>query len=114
MVSRQDERLLNRKRRQIRDAINELEQLVEIDERDSVMIEDSAFEQAQEEVKEAVTDLFDHVDDMVDRTDVLEDSNGNLLRTLPNPGIERGTSETYRPAGSGDGGGGDGGDEPEP
>ena len=114
MVSRQDERLLNRKRRQIRDAIDELEQLVEIDERDSVMIEDSAFEQAQEEVKTAVTELFDHVDDMIDRTDVLEDSNGNVIRTLPNPGIERGTDTTYPPAGGGDSGGGGGDGEEEP
>lgn len=89
MVNRQDIRTLNENVQEVMEAIDELENLHEQNEKDDITVEPSAFVDAQEQMKDAVSVLVNYSNDMVDRTDVLENDNGNPLVHLPNEPLQR-------------------------
>lgn len=106
MVNREDIRTLNRAIQGdpeggmgLIEALDELEELYDLEQRAGVTVDDAEFEAAQKAVKEAVAVISNHADDMVDRTDRLEDDEGNDLRTLPNPALARDGPSTDLPSG---------------
>lgn len=95
MVSRQDVRTLNEQTRELQEALDELEDLHEQDQRSGVTVDSAAYTEAQEAVKDAVGELVTASDDMVDRTDVLEV--GDQTVTLPNAALARDGSSSTLP-----------------
>lgn len=89
MVNRQDIRTLNEQTRELQNALDDLEELHDSSQRTGVNVDTQAYEEAQEAVKEAVNELIAVSNDMVDRTDILEDDNGETLVDLPNAALER-------------------------
>jgi hypothetical protein len=83
------------------EALDRLEELLDLEDEPGVTVDNEAFADAQEAVKQAVCDIVCHADDMVDRTDVLEDDDGEPLKTLPNPGLERAGENTALPDAAG-------------
>lgn len=95
MVNRQDIRTLNEETRELMEALDELEDLYEQDQRSGVTVDNTAYTDAQQRVKNAVAELVNHSDGMVDRTGDLEDDDGNVLVSLPEVALQRdGTSQT--------------------
>lgn len=86
-MERQDLRNINQETQNLQDALDELEDLYTQSQKDGVTVEDSAFEDAQEQAKDAINKILHYADDIVDRTDKLEMPNGE--RELPNPALER-------------------------
>lgn len=89
MVNRKDIRNLNEQIQKLIEAVDELEDLYEQSQRNGVTVDNSAFESAQIEVKDAVSNLAYYSDDIVDRTGALEDDEGNQLVDLPQAALNR-------------------------
>ena len=89
MVNRKDIRDLNEQIQKLIEAVDELEDLYEQSQRNGVTVDNSAFESAQSEVKDAVSNLAYYSDDMVDRTGTLEDGEGNQIVDLPQAALNR-------------------------
>jgi len=102
MVSRQDIRDLNGEINDLIEAMDELEELHEKSQDEYVTIDDAAYAEAQEKVKKCVSELAFVSDDMIDRTDALEDSEGNELVQLPNAALSRSGSSRELPEEIGD------------
>lgn len=95
MVNREDIRILNGNIQELIDAVDELEDLYDQSQRSGVTVDSTAYADAQQRVKDAVAELVNQSDDMVDRTDVLEDDEGNPQVSLPEAALSRdGSSKT--------------------
>jgi len=95
MVNREDIRILNGNIQELIDAVDELEDLYDQSQRSGVTVDSTAYADAQQRVKNAVAELVNQSDDMVDRTDVLEDDEGNPQVSLPEAALNRdGSSKT--------------------
>lgn len=101
MVNRADIRTLNEQTRAVMEALDELEELADADENPAVTVDPGAYGDAQERVKNAVAELVNQSDDMVERTDVLEDDEGNPRVELPNAALARDGNATTMPANAG-------------
>lgn len=97
MVNRQDIRDLNEQISTLIDAVDELEDYHEKDQDDNITVNAEAYAAAQVDVKEAVNELVHVANDMVDRTDRLEDDEGNTLVDLPNAALERASKSANLP-----------------
>lgn len=101
MVNREDIRTLNENSRELRQALDELEDLYEQSQRSGVTVDNTAFTDAQQRAKDAVAKIVNHGDGMVDRTGDLEDDEGNVLVSLPEKAVQRDGSSSTLPASSG-------------
>jgi len=97
MVNRQDIRDLNGEIQEFIEAVDELEELADTQEKSGVTVDSTAYADAQERVKACVAELYYLTDEMVDRTDVLEDDEGNTRVSLPNAALDRSSDSTSPP-----------------
>jgi len=89
MVSRQDIRDINEEVQELIEAIDELEDLHDTAQKDGVNVDQAAFAEAQDQMKSAVTAIVEYSNDMVDRTDRLENDDGMELESLPDAAADR-------------------------
>lgn len=103
MVSRNDLRTVNEQSRELQEALDELEELHEMEQRDGVTVDPSEYEAAQTRLQDAVAELVRGSDDMIDRTDVLENDDGETLVDLPAAALSRDGSDRTLPSAGGNG-----------
>lgn len=103
MVSRKDLRTINEQSRELQEALDELEELHEMQQRDGVTVDSAEYEAAQSRLQDAVAELVYQSDDMVDRTGALENDDGETLVELPAAALSRDGADRTLPSGGGNG-----------
>jgi hypothetical protein len=102
MVSRQDVRTLNEQSRELQAALDEMRDLHEAQQNENVTVDPQAFADAQARVKEAVTELAQASDGVVDRTDVFEPDDEEAAPVeLPEAALSRDGPNTTLPDSAG-------------
>ena len=76
---------------ELKRALDEMRTIHEDCEKESYNVDETAFEDAQEQAKDAISAIINNSDEMVDETDVFETPNGETV-SLPNPALERSQS----------------------